>query len=328
VTAALAQLIPLVGIAAACAALGVSRARFYRARKPDHRTLPRPAPVRALTAQEHATVLATLDSDRFADKAPREVYAELLDEGAYLCSVRTMYRILAQHGQVRDRRDQRRHPAHVKPQLVARAPNQVWSWDITKLAGPHPGVYYCLYVALDIFSRYVVGWTLARTESAELAKGFLADAFRRHGIQPGQLVCHADRGVPMTATSTALLYANLGIIASFSRPRVSDDNPYSEAFFKTAKYRPEIPDRFGSLEDARATFTALFDWYNERHYHTGIALLTPADVHFGRAVQIIAARQRTLDAAFHQHPARFARPPVHPSPAAATWINPPASALT
>lgn len=327
-TTALAHLVPLVGVVAACAALGVSRAGFYRDRAPLQEASPRPVPVRALSEHQNAEVLETLDSARFQDKAPREVYAELLDEDSYLCSVRTMYRLLLKHGQVRDRRNQRRHPAHVKPELVARAPNQVWSWDITKLAGPQRGVYYCLYVAMDIFSRYVVGWMLARTESAEIAKAFLADAFLRHDIQPGQLACHSDRGVPMTANSTALLYSKLGITPSFSRPRVSDDNPYSEALFKTVKYRPEIPERFGSIEDGRATFAALFDWYNDRHYHTGIALLTPADVHFGRATQIIEARQRTLDAAFQQHPERFGRRPVHPTPAEASWINPPASALS
>lgn len=327
-TSALSHLVPLVGVVAACTVLGVSRAGFYRDRAPSQQAAPRPTPARALTAQENATVIEMLDCDRFADKAPREVYAELLDEGSYLCSVRTMYRILSKHGQVRDHRDQCRHPSYVKPELVARAPNQVWSWDITKLAGPQPGVYYCLYVVMDIFSRYVVGWTLARTEAAEIAKAFLADAFRRHDIKPGQLVCHADRGVPMTAHSTALLYSKLGITSSFSRPRVSDDNPYSEALFKTVKYRPEIPERFGSIEDGRATIAALFDWYNDRHYHTGIALLTPADVHFGRSEQIIEARQRTLDTAFEQHPERFAKPPVHPKPADASWINPPASALS
>ena len=327
-TEALAHLVPLVGVVAACAALGVSRAGFYRDRAPRKETAARPVPVRALTAEENAKVLATLDSDRFADKAPRQVYAELLDEDSYLCSVRTMYRILSTHGQVRDRRDQCRHPTYARPELVARAPNQVWSWDITKLAGPQRGVYYCLYVAMDIFSRYVVGWVLARTESADIAKAFLADAFHRHAIQPGQLVCHSDRGVPMTANSTALLYSKLGITPSFSRPRVSDDNPYSEALFKTVKYRPEIPERFGSIEDGRATFAALFDWYNERHYHTGIALLTPADLHFGRATQIIEARQRTLDAACQQHPERFGKRPIHPTPAEASWINPPASALS
>jgi putative transposase len=329
VTAALNYLIPLVGIAAACAALGRSRATYYRDQQPRPTPKPGPTPCRSLTASQRENVLAILDSDRFADKAPRQVYAELLDDGEYVCSVRTMYRILAANQQVRERRHQRRHPAYVKPELVARAPNQVWSWDITKVPGPVRGCYFSLYVALDIFSRYVVGWTIARTENAALARAFLADAFERHGIQPGQLVCHADRGTPMTARSTSLLYADLGIIQSHSRPHVSDDNPYSEAAFRHFLYRPEMPERFGSLEDARSFYATLFDWYNERHYHSGIALLTPADVHFGRAAAIITARQVVLDEAYAQHPERFVRhPPRHPTPPAVAWINPPAGALT
>jgi transposase InsO family protein len=262
----LAHLVPLVGIAPACKALGVNRASYYRRRKPAVARKPRPKPARALSDTETATLIATLDSERFMDKAPRQVYAELLDENTYLCSVRTMYRVLAKHGQIRERRNQRRHPAYVKPELVARQPNQVWSWDITKVPGGQRGVYYSLYVLLDIFSRYIVGWTVATTESAPIARAFLADTFERHRIPPGQLICHSDRGIPMIAKSTALLYADLGITGSFSRPRVSDDNPYSEAAFKTLKYRPEMPERFGSLEDARATFAALFDWYNNTHY--------------------------------------------------------------
>lgn len=328
-TAALNYLIPIVGIAAACAALCVSRATYYRDQKPKPVPLPRPTPPRALSASQRAYVLEILDSDRFADKAPRQVYAALLDEGVYLCSVRTMYRILAAADQVRERRHQRRHPAYVKPELVARAPNQVWSWDITKVPGPVRGVYYSLYVALDIFSRYVVGWTIAHTENAALARAFLSEAFEREAIQPGQLVCHADRGTPMTARSTSLLYADLGITQSHSRPHVSDDNPYSEAAFRHFLYRPEMPERFGSLEDARAFFASLLDWYNERHYHSGIALLTPADVHHGRAPEIIAARQHVLDAAYAAHPDRFVRqPPRHRTPPAVAWINPPTGALT
>lgn len=327
-TAALQHLVPLVGIAPACRALDVNRASYYRWQKPAAVAKPRPSPTRKLSEVERAHVLELLDSERFMDKAPRQVYAELLDENRYVCSVRTMYRILAEHGQVRERRNQRRHPAYVKPELVARRPNQVWSWDITKVPGPVRGAYYCLYVALDIFSRYIVGWTVASTESAPIARAMLADAFARHGIHPGQLVCHADRGTPMVAKSTALLYADLGVMASYSRPRVSDDNPYSEAAFKTFKYRPELPERFGSVEDARSNFAALFDWYNNRHYHTGIALLTPADLHTGRAERVIQARQRVLDGAFAQHPERFARAPAHPKPPAASWINPPAMALT
>jgi len=329
VTAALNYLIPLVGIVAACAALAVSRASFYRDQKPRPSPKPRPTPPRALTESQRQNVLAMLDSDRFADKAPRQVYAELLDDGEYICSVRTMYRVLAAADQVRERRHQRRHPAYVKPELVACAPNQVWSWDITKVPGPVRGVYYSLYVALDIFSRYIVGWTIARTENAALARAFLAEAFERQGIQPGQLVCHADRGTPMTARSTSLLFADLGIRQSHSRPHVSDDNPFSEAAFRHFLYRPEMPERFGSLEDARACFATMFDWYNEQHRHSGIALLTPADVHLERAPAIIGARQLVLDAAYTAYPERFVRrPPRHPTLPAVVWINPPAGALT
>ena len=326
-TAALTELIPLVGVEAACFALSYSTATYYRSLKPAQLRAPRPVPVRALDAEQRAEVLATLDSERFADKAPLQVYAELLDEGTYLCSPRTMYRVLDDHDQVRERRNLRRHPAYTKPQLVARAPNQVWSWDITKLPGPVRGVYFSLYVALDIFSRYVVGWTIANTESAALARDFLSAAFEREGIEPGHLVCHSDRGSPMVAKSTALLFADLGIASSFSRPRVSDDNPFSEAAFKTFLYRPELPERFGSVHHARTFFTSLFDWYNRRHYHTGIALLTPADVHSGQAETTIAARQRVLDAAFLRHPERFARRPKHPALPTASWINPPVQAL-
>ena len=327
-TAGLTHLVPLVGVLAACAALAVNRSSYYRWQKPSAPKTPRSRPSRALSDAENAAVLAVLDSDRFADKTPRQVFAALLDENTYLCSIRTMYRVLAKHGQVRERREQRRHPTYVKPELVARAPNQVWSWDITKVPGPNRGTYYSLYVILDIFSRYIVGWTLARCESKTTAKALLAETFERHAIQPGQLICHSDRGVPMTAKSTALLYSDLGITASFSRPRVSDDNPYSEAAFKTLKYRPEIPERFGSLEDARTTFASLVDWYNERHYHTGIALLIPADLHFGRAIDIIRARQRALDSAYQEHPERFSKAPCHPSPPEVSWINPPPTALT
>jgi len=328
VTIALSHLIPLAGVLAACAALGVCRATYYRAQKPRPARRPRPRPARALSEAESAEVLALLDSDRFGDKPPRQVYAELLDEGRYLCSVRTMYRILKRADQVRDRRLQTRHPKYVKPVLLAEAPNQVWSWDITKVPGPTRGVYYSLYVALDIFSRYIVGWTIARTESSATACDFLGRAFERERLQPGQLVCHSDRGSPMLAKTTTMLYADLGILSSYSRPRVSDDNPYSEAAFKTFLYRPETPERFGSLEDARAFFAELFDWYNERHYHTGIALLTPADVHHGRTTAIVAARQTALDAAYHVHPERFVRrAPRHPFPPPSAWINPPQGAL-
>jgi putative transposase len=239
-----------------------------------------------------------------------------------------MYRLLKEKQASGERRRIRRHPRYQKPELVARAPNRVWSWDITYLKTLIRGRFFYLYVIIDIYSRYVVGWLIARTESARIARSLLASAAEIEGIQPGQLTSHSDRGMPMTAKSTAVLYADLGVAASYSRPRVSDDNPYSEAAFKTLKYRPEIPERFGSLEGARATFTTLFDWYNNRHYHTGIALLTPADVHHGRARQIVDARQRVLDMAYTKHPERFAKRPEHPMPPAASWINPPEGALT
>ncbi len=328
-TAALEHLIPVVGIVPACSALGVSRATYYRRRCPQPRsTNARPKPPRALTRVQVTEVLDTLNDDRFVDKPPRQVWAELLDEGTHLCSVRTMYRVLEDANQIRDRRNQRSHGAYVRPELVAEAPNQVWSWDITKLPGARRGHYFSLYVALDIYSRYVVGWTIARYESTTVARAFLADAFAEQGIGPGQLVVHSDRGAPMKAKSTALLYSDLGITASYSRPRVSNDNPFSESQFKTLKYRPASPERFHTLEEARSFFGELFDWYNERHYHTGIALLTPSDVHHGRSDAIVAARQRVLDAAYERHPERFVRrAPRHPHPAPAVWINPPATAL-
>lgn len=322
-------LIPLVGIVVACAALCVSRASFYRAKAPPKPRPPRPRPPRALDDAERAEVLAVLDSDRFADKAPAQVYAELLDDDRYLCSIRSMYRVLAAAAQVQERRDQRRHPTYVKPQLEARRPNQVWSWDITKVPGPVRGLYYSLYVVLDIFSRYVVAWTVAPTESAAIGQQLIDGACVEHGVVPGQLTVHADRGSPMTAKSTAQFFIDLGITQSHSRPSVSDDNPFSEAAFKTFLYRPGIPERFGSLEDARAFFSALMRWYNEEHYHSGIALLTPGDVHRGTAPAIIAQRQAVLEAAHRAHPERFVGgKPAHPSPPPVVWINPPTTALS
>jgi putative transposase len=318
------ELAPVVGLVAACAALAVSRATFYRHQLPAAPREPRPTPPRALPSDERANVLAVLNSDRFADKAPAQVYADLLDDGTRLCSVRTMYRILADAGEVRERRDQLRHPTYVKPELLATAPNQVWSWDITKLKGPEKWTYFHLYVVLDIFSRYVVGWMVAPRESAALGQQLVRTACEQQRIEPGQLTVHADRGSPMVAKSTALLYADLGIGKSHSRPHVSNDNPFSEAHFRTVKYRPEMPDRFGSIQHARAAVGPLLHWYNHEHKHSSLAHLTPADVHHGRADVIIAARQLVLDAAHAAHPERFVHGrPQHPRPPAAAWINPP-----
>lgn len=318
------ELAPVVGLVAACAALAVSRATFYRRQAPPAPRERRPASHRALPADERAHVLAVLNSDRFADKAPAQVWADLLDEEKHLCSVRTMYRILAASGEVRERRDQLRHPHYAKPELLATAPNQVWSWDITKLKGPEKWTYFYLYVVLDIFSRYVVGWMVAERESAALGQDVVRTACERQSVEPGQLIVHADRGSPMVAKSTALLYADLGIGKSHSRPHVSNDNPFSEAHFKTLKYRPELPDRFGSIQDTRRNVDPLMRWYNDEHKHSSLALLTPADVHYGRANAIIEVRQRALDAAHAAHPERFVHGrPKHPSPPAAAWINPP-----
>jgi putative transposase len=320
----LAFLIPLVGVLTACAVLGVARASYYRAQKPKPEPKPRPRPARALTDEERARVLATLDSDRFVDKVPAQVYASLLEEGDYLCSERTMYRILDEHEQVRERRAQRHHPEYKKPQLVATAPNQVWSWDTTKLPGPTKGTYFTLYVILDIFSRYIVGWQVTTRESATAAQELIDACCKQQGVVRGQLTIHADRGSPMVAKSTAQLYLDLGITKSHSRPHTSNDNPYSESNFRTLKYRPDMPEELGSLEHARQVIRALVDWYNEDHFHVGLALLHPVDVHYGRTADIVAARQRVLDDAHVRHPERFVRGrPVQKSPPAAAWINPP-----
>jgi putative transposase len=322
-----AEIAPALGVAVACAALAVSRATFYRRRKPEvpaARPVDRPVPQRALTVDERDQVLGLLHSDRFVDKAPAEVYATLLDEGTYHCSVRTMYRILAAAGEVRERRDQLRHPTYAKPELVATAPNQVWSWDITKLLGPAKWTYFYLYVLLDIFSRYVVGWLVADGESSTLAQRLIADSANKQRIEPGQLTVHADRGTSMTSKGVALLLADLGITKTHSRPHVSDDNPFSESQFKTLKYRPDFPERFGCLEDARAFCRHFFGWYNDEHHHSGLGLLTPATVHYRRTDVVLSARSQVLLAAYATHPERFVhRPPRPVTPPPEAWINPP-----
>lgn len=259
------------------------------------------------------------------DKAPAEVYATLLDEGTYLCSIRTMYRILESAHEVRERRRHTQHPVYAKPELLATGPNQVWSWDITKLHGPGKWNHYHLYVIMDIYSRYVVGWMVADRESAILAERLISDTLQKQQIQPGQLVIHADRGASMRSKPVALLLADMGVTKTHSRPHSSNDNPYSEAQFKTLKYRPDFPDRFGSLEDARLFCRGFFRWYNQQHHHTGIALLTPEVVHYGQADQVIQKRAEVLTAAYHDHPDRFVRKaPAPTSLPAAAWINRPA----
>ena len=321
---AVEELSPTVGTAPACEAIGVPRATVYRSRAPRPEAKPRPTPQRALSRAERQEVLDTLHSERFVDMAPAAVYATLLDEAAYLCSTRTMYRILDEQKEVRERRNQLRHPRYAKPQLVASGPNQVWTWDITKLLGPAKYVYFYLYVMLDIYSRYVVGWMAAGRENANLAQRLIRETVAKYDIAPDQLAIHADRGSPMTALTTAQLMATLGVQASHSRPRVSNDNPFSEAHFKTIKYRSDFPGRFGSLEHVVGHFGQFFPWYNNDHRHSGIGFLTPADVHLGRAHEVTARRQAALDEAHARHPERFGqRHPQPPQLPEAVWINPP-----
>jgi putative transposase len=315
-----------VGTVAACKSLDIARPTFYRrlGARIEETPVPRPAPPRALNALERQEVLDVLHTDRFVDKAPTEVYATLLDEGIYHCSVRTMYRILDDAGEVRERRDQARHPHYKAPELLATAPNQVWSWDITKLLGPVKWSYFYLFVILDIFSRYVVGWMIAPNESSALAKRLITETCEKQNVLPGQLTIHADRGSSMKSKPVALLLADLGITKSHSRPHVSDDNPFSESQFKTLKYRPGFPDRFGSIQDGRSFCQDFFPWYNCEHRHSGIGLLTPEMVHYGKAEAVTSQRQVVLASAFDIHPERFVRGlPVPPSLPEAAWINKP-----
>ncbi len=320
----------VVGTAAACAAFPVSRASLYRRRRRQSVTARRSTtPARALNAAERQVICDVLHDERFVDKAPAQVYATLLDEDVYHCSIRTMYRILASHKEVRERRNQLRHPNYQKPELLATAPNQVWTWDITKLLGPVKWTYYYLYVILDLFSRYVVGWMLALQESARLAKRLIAETTTKQRIEPDQLTIHADRGSSMKSQGVAVLPASLGITKTHSRPHVSNDNPYSEAQFKTLKYCPRFPGRFGSYKEGLSFCHGFFRYYNHEHRHSGIGLMTPYVVHHGLATQITVARQETLLDAYARHPERFVhmppRPPVLPE---AAWINPPAKETT
>jgi putative transposase len=312
---------------ALCRSVGLARATLYRRRQPVRPSTPtvRAPSARALIPAERQTVLDVLHSERFVDQSPAEVHATLLEEQTYLCSTRTMYRILDAAQEVRERRHQARHPAYATPELVATAPNQIWSWDITKLKGPIPYLYYSLYVILDLFSRYVVGWMVAAHENARLAQRLIASTCRKQGIGPHQLTIHADRGAPMRSKLVAELFSDLSIDASHSRPRVSNDNPFSEAQFRTFKYRPEFPDRFGSIEHARSVGHDLFTWYNDAHHHSGLTYLTPADVHHGRAAMRLDVRHHTRLAAYAAHPERFVHgPPCLETLPHAVWINPPA----
>ncbi|TWU33235.1 Integrase core domain protein [Novipirellula artificiosorum] len=302
----------------------MSRATLYRRRLPQQKTVSRAASPRALSEEERNNVRQELYSDRFIDQSPYQVYAALLDEGNYLCSVRTMYRILAQNKTSRERRDQLKRPNYRKPELLATGPNQVWSWDITKLKGPETWTYYYLYVILDIFSRYTVGWMLAHREQANLAKKLIQETIEKQKVVRDQLIIHSDRGPSMTSHSVANLMGSLGVTKSHSRPHVSNDNPYSESQFKTMKYQPEFPNRFGSYQDALSHSRQFFGWYNNEHYHSGIGLMTPASLHYGLAGGIIASRTNTLDLAFATNPERFVNGVPRPAklPTAA-WINPP-----
>ncbi len=318
------EMAPRLGVALTCAALALPRATYYRGQQPRPEPKPRPAPVRALPPEEREQVLAVLHEPRFVDLAPAQVYATLLDEDRYLCSERTFYRVLAENTEVRERRDQLRHPHYAAPELLATRPNELWSWDITRLLGPTKWTYYYLYVVLDVFSRYVVGWMLAQRELARLAETLIAESCGRQEIAPGQLTVHADRGSAMTSKPVALLMADLGVTKSHSRPHVSNDNPFSESQFKTMKYRPDFPDRFGSVEHGRSFCGDFFPWYNTEHHHVGLGLFTPHDVHYSLAAAKREKRALVLADAFAKNPERFpnGRPSPRPLPTA-VWINPP-----
>jgi putative transposase len=354
--AGVTELVPVVGVAAACEAVGVPRASFYRQagrsigaaadlmtpslrdegaagerseqiliqqRADEPGGEPRVHP-RALSPAEQQTVRDVLHSARFRDAAPAAVYATLLDEGTYLASERTMYRLLAAEGGTRPRRDQLVHPTYARPELLATAPNQVWSWDITKLLGPATWTYYHLYVILDIYSRYVVGWMVAYREHADLAERLIAETIAKQAVPADQLTLHADRGSSMTSKPVAFLLADLGVTKTHSRPHVSNDNPYSEAQFKPLKYRPGFPDRFASMDEARAFCQDFFRWYNAEHRHAGIGLMAPAIVHYGQAQGAYDARSQVLTTAYAAHPERFVRrAPRPPQLPTAAWINPP-----
>jgi putative transposase len=310
---------------AACDAMGVSRATYYRKLKPKGKPGPRPKSKRALSKKERQEVLDFCHSDEFINRPPATIQATLADRGIYLCSARTMYRILDDAQEIKERREQAIHPPYVKPELCATAPNQVWTWDITDLKGPVRGSRFKLYVTIDLFSRLVVGWTVQAKEDEFIARDFHRETYHRQGILPGDLTLHSDRGGAMVSKTMGQLLIDLEVTRSFSRPHISDDNPYSESQFKTMKYSPQFPERFGSIQDAISFCRCYFSWYNHEHRHSGISMLTPASVHEGRAEAILAARQVVLDQAYEAHPERFTggrpRSQALPGPA---WINKPA----
>ena len=317
---------PLPATPWVCRAPPTLHRRQIAAAQPPIPPRPRPKPARSLSASERECVIALLREPHYVDLAPAEVYATLLDQGVYHCSIRTMYRILNDHQEVKERRQQLQHPQYKKPELLAEAPNGVWSWGITKLKGPEKWTYFYLYVIIDIFSRRVVGWRVADAENTKFVNELIEDATAKHGIARDQLTLHADRGAAMTAKTTAFLLADLGVTKSHSRPYTSNDNPFSESHFKTMKYQPQFPKNFGSIQDAKAFCRRFFNWYNQDHHHFGIGLMTPDQVHFGLADQVHAARQQTLDAAFHKNPERFVKkPPTPPQKPTQVWINPPNS---
>jgi len=322
------ELTPIVGTRPACRALGASPATVYRRRRPPAQRpkQPRPVPLRALSEAERESVLAELHSERFVDCSPAQVYATLLDEGRYLASERTMYRLLARtHGSVRERRNQLTHPSYARPELLACRPNELWSWDVSKLKGPATWSWFYLYVILDVFSRYAVGWTVQERETAQIASALIGQAVEQQQIQQGTLTVHADRGPAQRSKPVAFLLADLGVTKTHSRPYTSTDNPYSEAQFKTLKYRPEFPQRFGTLLEARAFCREFFRWYNDEHRHSGIGLMTPTAVHHGQAAELHAKRAEVLAGAYARTPERFVRrPPRPPALPTAAWINKPA----
>jgi len=320
----MSELASKIGVKSACEVLNVPRSRIYRQRQAKAEPVPRPTPAHALSDAEKVSVRELLNSERFMDQPPRQVYAALLDEGDYLCHWRTMYRILAAHGEVCERRLIRRHPTYKKPELLAEGVNEVWSWDITWLRGGQKLEKYPLYTVLDIFSRYVVGWMIAEVESSDLAKQLIAETARKQGIQPKQLTLHADNGSPMRGKPLSQLLVDLSITQSHSRPHTSDDNPFSEAQFKTLKYRPDYPDRFDSIDAARHWARTFFAWYNNDHYHSGLNLMTPASVHYGEADAVQQQRQQVMLRAYQACPERFrAGLPIVKAAPTAVYINPP-----